>query len=371
MNRENLRTLYLVVRRPILKIASRFVRVENFRLRLDHDNVGKILIICQPRLGDNVLSQPAFGALRTRYGKAELVGLCNGYVREFLIETGVVDRAVLDPGRGLRSFLGTIRRLRQERFDLVVDLTTDFTLRPALVAFFSNSAYTIGCDAQGRGFLFSKHVPAPDRLIHEAAELSRIVESLGVVIPSTVPALKASGRICKEVEAFFQKENIGRNDVVIALQPSGHYPTQRWPARNFAALADLLSNQAKVVLLEADADGKRAHEIGELMRSELCIYHSESLGALMAFLKRCSVFVCNNSGTLHLASALGVPTVSTMGPTVPERWWPLGDRNIVVRKNLPCMPCNSGICRIKTHDCMNLISVEEVFDAVGRAIQLG
>jgi lipopolysaccharide heptosyltransferase II len=370
MNRENLRTVYLVVRRPILKIAFRFVRAGNRRLRLDHGKVGKILIICQPRLGDNVLSQPALGALRSWYDKAELVGLCNKYVREFLLETGVVDRAVLDPGRGLRSFLGTIRRLRQERFDLTVDFTTDFTLRPALIAFFSNSKHTVGFDTQGRGVLFDNFVRPVGRIGHKAVELWGIVESLGVTIPSTVPALKASDRICKEVEAFFQKENIGRNDVVIALQPSGHYPTQRWPARNFAALADLLSRKAKVVLLAADADGKRAHEIGELMRSEPRIYHSESLGTLMAFLKRCTVFVCNNSGTLHLAAALGVPTVSTMGPTIPERWWPLGDRNIVVRKNLPCMPCNSGICRIKTHDCMNLISVDDMLGAVGKAVQL-
>ena len=89
---------------------------------------------------------------------------------------------------------------------------------------------------------------------------------------------------------------------------------------------------------------------------------------LLALIQHCRLLVCNNSGPLHLATALGTPTVSLMGPTLPDRWWPRGEGHLVIRKDLPCMPCNEGFCRIKTLDCMNQITVEEVLDAVGKQV---
>ena len=72
--------------------------------------------------------------------------------------------------------------------------------------------------------------------------------------------------------------------------------------------------------------------------------------------------MCNNSGPLHLAAALGVPTVSMMGPTDPVLWWPNGDDQIVIRKDAGCGPCSLGRCG--PHKCMDLITVEEVFEKV-------
>jgi len=69
---------------------------------------------------------------------------------------------------------------------------------------------------------------------------------------------------------------------------------------------------------------------------------------------------------LHLASALGVPTVSTMGPTDPALWFPAGDMAVVVRKGLRCSPCAKAVCA--GHECMRLIGVEEMEQAVGRAL---
>jgi ADP-heptose:LPS heptosyltransferase len=82
----------------------------------------------------------------------------------------------------------------------------------------------------------------------------------------------------------------------------------------------------------------------------------------MAYLSRCQLLICNNSGPLHIASGLGVPTVSTMGPTVPQLWRPLGKDHIVIRKGLACSPCSKGVCR--SHECLESISVAEMEKAV-------
>jgi ADP-heptose:LPS heptosyltransferase len=92
-----------------------------------------------------------------------------------------------------------------------------------------------------------------------------------------------------------------------------------------------------------------------------------SLDRLTALISLLGLLVCNNSGPLHIACAVKTPTVSTMGPTEPELWWPAGEENVVIRRELPCSPCGKAVCA--SHDCMNLISVDEMLNAVSLQIK--
>lgn len=87
-----------------------------------------------------------------------------------------------------------------------------------------------------------------------------------------------------------------------------------------------------------------------------------SISEIVALISKLNLLICNNSGPLHIACALSIPTVSTIGSTDPYLWMPRGDKNIVIRKDLPCSPCNKGKC--KTHECMDLITVEDMMNAV-------
>ena len=82
----------------------------------------------------------------------------------------------------------------------------------------------------------------------------------------------------------------------------------------------------------------------------------------MALMSRCDLFIGNNSGPLHIASALKVRTVSMVGPTVTPLWLPTGKHDAVINKGLSCSPCNRAVCR--DHECLESITVDEVFEAV-------
>ena len=86
-----------------------------------------------------------------------------------------------------------------------------------------------------------------------------------------------------------------------------------------------------------------------------------------ALLQRMDILICNNSGPMHIAAAVGTPTISFMGPTQYPRWKPWGEGHIIVRKNIPCIGCNNGFCRIKTHECMQRIEVSEVMQHLEQA----
>jgi ADP-heptose:LPS heptosyltransferase len=94
------------------------------------------------------------------------------------------------------------------------------------------------------------------------------------------------------------------------------------------------------------------------------IFGGGSIKDLIGLIGIADVVVCNNSGPLHLAAALGTPTVSVMGPTVKERWMPIGSEHVVLRDHdLSCIGCNRGYCRIGTHDCMKNIAPSMVVSA--------
>ena len=99
----------------------------------------------------------------------------------------------------------------------------------------------------------------------------------------------------------------------------------------------------------------------------LC-FSNLTIDQLAAVLGEGAVFVGNNSGPLHLACALGTPTVSVMGPTVPHRWWPLGVEHRVARLGVACNPCNLGWC--SHHTCLKAIGVDQVFELVCKQVQL-
>ena len=362
-----LRKLYLAIRR--LPFGICYACTFALRRKPARARPGiKILIICQLRLGDNVVSEPTLRAVKSWNKEGELVALTNKYMQEFVEEIGSVDRVVVDFGKGFPNLIRTIRMLRKEYFDLVIDVTSDYTIRPALIVFSCKSGYTLGYNIQGRGFLFNRPVLPIKCGVHESEEIAQIVKSLGINIPNVIPKIEMSAKARERLQDYLEKENIGDKDVVIGIHPGGHYYTQRWPAHHFALLADRLYGKAKIVLLGTKAEMELINNIKRNMRNKPIVFYSDSVRSLIAALHRCNLLVCNNSGPLHLAAALGVPTVSTMGPTDPQKWWPLGEKNVVIRKNLPCMPCNSGRCRIRTHACMTEITVEEMEESVNKLL---
>jgi lipopolysaccharide heptosyltransferase II len=141
----------------------------------------------------------------------------------------------------------------------------------------------------------------------------------------------------------------------------------------FAAVAQQVSAaRAEVQWQLFGAPGEKA--MGEQLSTQLGqtphenLVGKTSLNELIARLKQCRLLLTNDTGTMHLAAALGVPTVSIFGSTCPVATGPLGPRHVVIRHQQPCAPCFDRECRYGHYDCMTKISVDEVSQAVLRAL---
>lgn len=338
--KRSLLSAYLLARLPLIwlikVLGSPFIR--------DAAGRARILIIRLDRLGDYVLTLPVIENLRNRYPDADISILVKPYLAGIARLTRSVDEVIVYDG-----FVSTVRRLRDGHFSLAIDMLCDYTLKSALLAFFSGAATRAGFAGGFRELLFTqaaKPGKAPRRM---AAINLDILKILGVPVVVTEPRMAVEG-----------VEKSGK--AVVAIHPGGHYPSQRWAPERFAAVGSRILDAYDVRLVVLGGPDDRASAEGVIKRLGEGRVEAvfPDLKGLAAILAQSALLICNNSGPLHLAAALGTATVSLMGPTDPVLWWPQGPGQIVIRKEIPCSPCTAGRCG--SHACMDLITADEVFE---------
>ena len=142
---------------------------------------------------------------------------------------------------------------------------------------------------------------------------------------------------------------------------------KRWPKEKFALLADRLIQEysASIILLGGQEEKELAEEIKFLMKNNPFVFTGKTtLAQTASLIKKCSLFVSNDSGLLHVATAVNTPTVGIFGPTDPARTGPYSNSS-VVRKDLSCSPCYTGKpVRCNSLDCIHQISIDDVFTKI-------
>ena len=168
------------------------------------------------------------------------------------------------------------------------------------------------------------------------------------------------------------RQGRGLNDdgrPVVALAPGAVGPSKRWPASAYAALTRrLLAQGAAVWVLGGPAEKALAAEIiGDTAARDLT---GPDLRDAIFALASATAAISNDSGLLHVAAALGIPTIGIFGPTSPWHWAPLNPLAAIIetKSALECRPCHKPICRVGHHRCMGEIGIDEVLAAATRAL---
>lgn len=350
-----LRTFYLFIRTVILKIIGLFIKSPS--CSIDTNKIRKILFIRVDRIGDLVLSTPALKFLKQKYPRALLAVLVSPSVQTLIEACPFIDEVLAFDEK---------MNLRREGFDLVIDGMDDYTLKSAILAYQTKAKYRVGYDHHGRGVFFTHSLPAGEYYKPFIDRMIDLTKESDEGVDDRCPELHVPSKAQENVLKYFNDNEIGSNDIVITIHPGGFYWTQRWVPQRFAAVADLIVQRygAKIILMESQREIALINEIRSSMNSKPFVFIGRPIEECIALIKRSQLMICSNSGPMHIATAVETPTVSLIGPQNPDRWWPYGKGHIVLRKQIPCIGCGSGRCRIKSHDCMELITVEEVMKAI-------
>lgn len=366
-----LKAIYLNVRGFALKTLS--ILLFQRKLFPALRNIGSILFIRVDRIGDMVLSTPAFRAIKAALPEVHLAVMASPANAPVLKKNPEVDEVIVyDRSAGLAEKIKFINKLRSRNFGLAVDPYTDYELKTAWLAGMSGAVRRIGHAAFGREIFFNCPSPKIEGGKHFIDGALDMLKHAGITSENRVPAIYLGTD--EEVWADqWLRENGFESKKIVAIHPGAYYETQRWLPEYYTGLIDLIRRKPtlEVVLLGGPPDTIVIEDILAGLKPPVCVSVQEDIRKFFAILSQCRLLVCNNSGPLHCAVALGIPTISFMGPTVKELWMPVGDTHRVLRKDdLPCIGCNLGYCRIGTHDCMRLIRPEKVMEVILEKIKL-
>ncbi len=342
-------------------------------MKFDLDSIKKILVIRYRSIGDILLSNPTLAALRHRFPGASIHFLVDDIFVEILANNPNMDKIVINPrrskGMGLKHEITRIRELRKGKYDIVVDLQTG--PRGAFTTALTGAPIRAGHPFRLRNRLcYNLHAESPDPLDHSWRVQFLTIRPLGIEWPETpeffldIPEDKSESmkRRLEDAGLMFDRPTV-------TLHPGARVDTKRWPSARMGILARWLVDEmgAAVILAGSEADVQEIHSIRKASGYALPYFTDLSLGELGALLVRSSLLVCNDSGPMHMAGALGVPLVALFGPSDPSIWAPVGaDKIIITPDPMECMPCDQKGCPHKGDHCMTRIDIKEVKDAVKR-----
>jgi heptosyltransferase-2 len=332
----------------------------------------RILVRATNWLGDAVMSLPALRALRERFPHAHLAVQAMPWVADLYAREKFLDEIIsYQARRGASDWAGkwrAARGLRAGRFECAVLLTNSFD--SALIVRLAGIPRRIGYNRDGRGWLLTDRVPQPvvgEIPRHERYYYLELLRRAGII--GTLPEigeirLDASG----EARAAGEKRyaEMGMEGPVIGVSPGAAYGgAKRWLPDRFAEAAALVAESlgGSVAVFGSKDERPVAELVMEGLRARGRAARNfageTTLAEYIDLAAACRVFLTNDSGAMHVASALGVPTVAVFGATDDVGTGPVASRARVVREPVDCSPCLLRECPID-HRCMTRVPAERV-----------
>lgn len=341
------------------------------KIRFNGSPSPRILLRGANWVGDAVMMTPAVGSLRKHFPKARIHVLAKPWVVPVFEAVPPVDRILVydkaDRHRGIRGGMHLVRSLRTYDFHAAILFQNAF--EAALIAALSRIPMRIGYATDGRGALLTHRPARPDksRKIHQVDYYLGILKGVGIPDRCRRLHLSIGEDAARKAETILDRCGIRDAHCLVGLNPGAAFgPAKQWPPERFALIGDRIREifGATILIFGGPQDQLLGRKICEGMRhSAMNLAGRTDLSEAMALIQRCRLFITNDSGLMHVASALDVPLVAIFGSTDPEVTGPWGFRGKILSSRLPCSPCLRPVCPLGHRECMTRIPTETVFEA--------
>ena len=316
----------------------------------------KILVFSFSFIGDAVLSTTVIQPLRNHFPSSHITFLVGPLAVNLLTDDPQLDATLAYDNRGEHSgLIGRLKLisfLRSQKFDLVVNLRDSFI------------AQCIGAEHWGlvRG----------DRNTHAVTRYLDVLNNYGVDIRNAHPHIQLTGEEQTQAHRILTDAGVDSDKLIIGIHPGGNWEYKLWSAKKYAELADLLTKKynATILLFAGPKERKLQSDVAEMMNSQPIIIDSDKLREVAALIASCNIYIGNDTGPMHIASAVGTPVVALFGSTNHIRSGPYGESHTVIQSgiDLGCNPChpgrNPGGCGAGSCAVIDGITVEQVLKSI-------
>ena len=327
-------------------------------------SISRVCVRATNWLGDAVMSLPAIRAIRQILPHAHIAVVARPWVADLYARERSIDRVIpYTAQKGLGAKRAFARMLRREHFDAAILLQNAFDA--ALLTWLAGIPERIGYNRDGRGLLLTRAIPVPepgDIPRHERFYYLELLRRAGMMerFPET-DAIRLDGIDAARDAGMAHLARLGIAGAAIGISPGAAYGNaKRWLPERFATVATTIG-PAAVVLFGSPGERALCETVAESLRRTGAFVHNAAgettLREFIDLAAACRLFLTNDSGAMHVASALGVPTVAVFGATDDTTTGPTGPLARVVREHAECSPCLLRECPID-HRCMTAVSVE-------------
>lgn len=345
------------------------------RFEWDRGSVRRILVVELWNIGDVVLAMPFLAQLRELFPAARTTLLAGAHARELLEGTGLVDeiiaadlawggkKSIRSPAlRGWLELLRICRQLRARKFDLAFHARLH--IREHAILALSGARRRVGYSFGSRDRVLTDAVAIEDTGRHKVADWLRLLEPFGGAIEISSPRLCVSASERAWAREYLSTRGISSADLVIGIHPGASVPEKRWPLDRFREVAGVLAGRrGNRVLAFSDPGGYGAalSDVRGVATAQV------GLRQLIALIDRCAVLICNDSGPMHIAGALGVPTVAIFGSGVGQWFSPVGHGHEILSADADPLASDAAAHSPGPYDVAR-ISAERVLKAVEQVL---
>ena len=327
-----------------------------------------IIVIKLSAIGDVIHALPVSYAIKEQFPETHLTWVVEQAAYAILEDNPYIDELILFEKakfRSVRGFLREIgpfrRRLRRRRYDASLDLQGLF--KSAAIAWNAGAKLRIGTANMREGAdLVSRPVRGAHAEGHIVERYLDVARALGCAVNEVRVPVAVSERDAAAAETLLAREGVQTGRKFVAFAIGANWPNKRWPVEHFAALADRLYRAHYIPVLVGGGrlDETLAQDI--MCASEIPpvnLVGRTNLKQLAHIFSRAALVLGGDTGPVHLAAGLRVPTVMLMGPTDANRNGPYGQLENAIEVDRPCCGCWKRVCP-KGLDCLAAITVDEV-----------
>ncbi len=343
-------------------------------LGVTQKDMDKILIVRFSSLGDIILTTPVIEALKAKFPRSRIFFLTKSEYRDLLRAdprlSCLVELDALGRHKGASGLWGLISELRSQDFDLLLDLHAN--LRSFLVRHLVRSRRKLRYRKRRLTRFLMVHCRfVKTRPISTVDSYLEILKTLDIATFDKTPLIFTHEDDLRFAEDFLLERKIRKDDIVIGVHPGARWDTKRWDEERFVKVCRILldTTGCKIVLFGDAPERDLVQRIKQTLFGERVVEAAGlPLGKLAGLIGRCNCLITNDTGPMHMATALSVPVVAIFGPTHPKLGFaPLGSKNVILCADAECSPCSlhgEKRCSKQSRICMELIKPEMVVDAV-------
>ncbi len=332
-----------------------------------------ILVMEYWNLGDIVMLSPFLRSLRIQYPNSHITLLTSPKAAPILEHQSLVDEVVTvrvpwsEHYSRLRKYnpfsslwfelLGKLKSLRLREMDLAFAARAD--IRDNFILWFLQVKRRVGYGFGGGGYFLTDRVVPDVQHPHFSNRWLRLLSAVGKIPLVSEPRVQVTSEEGRAAESLLAERGICRGDILVGVHPGARSTVRQWGEENFRKVVKQLRKEFPIKTIWFRDPGQTGVEIDDIQD----IFVSLPLRQFMGVLAQCQMLICNDSGPMHIATALEVPVVAVFGPTEPAWFGPLGEQNrVVIQPGFWCRPC-FDYCVFDQPYCIRTITVESVLQA--------